>query len=183
MTEIPFLNSKNEALAMRSANPEPLKLLALDQDDLKILSAHLQDAVLRVADMVYVPAEQRFAAVVSRFDWLAAEQENVENANLRRCQCALRFDRVQRAQVHKLHPGDGREVAELLAMTYEEADPPGGYITLFFAGGGAVRLKVECIEAELCDLGIAWRTAIKPHHVFADVSDSLPASPLPEKTD
>ncbi len=168
---------------MRSATPEPLKLLALDNDDLRILSAHLQDAVLRVADMIYLPAEQRFAAIVNRFDWLAAEGEEAEHSNLRRCRCALRFDRVERAQVHKVHPGKGQEVAELLAVTYEEADPPGGYITLFFAGGGAVRLKVECIEAELRDLGVAWHTAVRPQHVFADVSEPQPASPLSEKTD
>ncbi len=168
---------------MRSATPEPLKLLALDNDDLKILSAHLQDAVLRVADMIYLPSEQRFAAIVSRFDWLAAEEENAGDAHMRRCRCALRFDRVQRAQVQKVHPGNGQEVAELLAVTYEETDPPGGYITLFFAGGGAVRLKVECIEAELRDLGVAWHTAIKPQHVFADASEPQPAPTLTEKTD
>ncbi len=53
-------------------SPEPLKLVALDEDDLKILSAHLQDAVLRMSDMAWVPSEHRFAAILNRFDWLAA---------------------------------------------------------------------------------------------------------------
>ena len=63
---------------MPSGIPEPLKLVALDYEDLKIISAHLQDAVLRMADMAYMPAEQRFAAILSRFDWLAAEKESCD---------------------------------------------------------------------------------------------------------
>jgi hypothetical protein len=142
-------------------NHETLKLIALDRDDLTIISAHAQDAVIKLADMIYVPSEQRFAAVMSRFDWVAAEGEN---DRLRRCQSALRFDRVRRAQVQNMPLDDHTAVAELLAVTYDEVDPPGGYITLYFSGGGAIRLEVECIEAELRDLGAAWRTTIKPQH-------------------
>ncbi len=75
---------------MRPETPEPLKLVALDEDDLKILSAHLQDAVLRMSDMAWVPSEHRFAAILNRFDWLAAV-EGGAGSNLRRCRCALRF--------------------------------------------------------------------------------------------
>ncbi len=162
---------------MNSGTSEPLKLLALDHDDLKILSAHLQDAVLRVADMAYVPSEQRFAAILSRFDWLAAETGDGKQSNLRRCRCALRFDRVKRAQVQKIRPGETFAVAELLAITYEEGEAPGGFITLYFAGGGGVRLEVECIEAELRDLGDAWRAATRPQHSIpeADAASSARA--------
>ncbi len=157
---------------MRAETPEPLKLIALDQDDLKILSAHLQDAVLHMAEMAYVPSEQRFAAILNRFDWLAAVDG--DGGDLRRCRCALRFDRVKRAQVQNIRPGEASAFAELLAVTYEDAEPPSGYITLHFAGGGAVRLEVECIEGELRDLGVAWKTAIKPQHSVAD-GDATPA--------
>ena len=77
----------HEARSMRPATPEPLKLVALDEDDLRILSAHLQDAVLRMSDMAWVPSEHRFAAILNRFDWLAATEH--EGASLRRCRCAL----------------------------------------------------------------------------------------------
>ena len=165
---------------MRPATPEPLKLVALDEDDLKILSAHLQDAVLRMSDMAWIPSEHRFAAILNRFDWLAAvEHEGV--SSLRRCRCALRFDRVKRAQVQNIRPGEPSAFAELLAVTYEEAQPPSGYITLYFAGGGAVRLEVECIEGELRDLGVAWKTAVKPQHAVAD-ADAAPA-PAPVAQD
>lgn len=153
---------------MRSETPEPLKLVALDEDDLRIVSAHLQDAVLRMSDMAWVPSEHRFAAVLNRFDWLATLNQD-GFSSLRRCRCALRFDKVKRAQVQKIKPGEPSSFAELLAVTYEEAEPPSGYITLYFAGGGAVRLEVECIEGELRDLGEAWKTAIKPQHAVADV--------------
>lgn len=156
---------------------EPLKLVALDQDDLKILSAHLQDAVLRLADMVYLPAEQHFAAILSRFDWLAAENADGKQSDLRRCRCALRFDRVKRAQVQKIRPGDPLAVAELLAITFEELEAPAGYIILHFAGGGAVRLEVECIEAELHDAGQTWRASVKPVHKIIEGE----AMPPPEK--
>lgn len=167
---------------MRSGTPEPLKLVALDHDDLKILSAHLQDAVLRMADLVYMPAERHFAAILSRFDWLSAENGDGKHSNLRRCRCALRVDRVKRAQVCRVRPGDPCAVAELLAITYEEVDAPGGYITLHFAGGGAVRLQVECIEAELRDLGTAWRAAVKPEHPIAEVEVIPPAPKVLQST-
>ena len=159
---------------MRSDTPEPLKLIALDNDDLNIVSAHLQDAVLRLSDMAYVPSEGRFAAIVNRFDWLSAVEGNGDQSNLRRCRCLLRFDRVKRAQVQSIHPGEPHAFAELLAITYEETEAPGGHIILYFAGGGAVRLEVECIEAELCDLGVAWKTAIKPEHAIIEAA-SAPA--------
>jgi Protein of unknown function (DUF2948) len=167
-------NSKSEGRVMHSGTAEPLKLLALDNDDLKILSAHLQDAVLRMTDMAYLPAEKRFAAILSRFDWLAAEKGDGKHSNLRRCRCALRFDRVIRAQVQKVRPGDTYACAELLAITFEETDPPAGFITLYFAGEGAVRLQVECVEAELSDLGDTWRAAVKPEHSICD-AEVLPA--------
>ena len=152
---------------MRSETPDPLKLVALDADDLRIVSAHLQDAVLRMSDMVWVPSERRFAAILNRFDWLAAAAQDSMSA-LRRCRCALRFDKVKRAQVQNIKPGEPSSFAELLAVTYEEAQSPSGYITLYFAGGGAIRLEVECIEGELRDLGSAWKTAIRPQHAITE---------------
>lgn len=160
---------------MRSDTPEPLKLIALDRDDLNIVSAHLQDAVLRLSDMAYVPGQGRFAAILNRFDWLSAGEGDGNASNMRRCRCALRVDRVKRAQVQNIHPGEPHSVAELLAIAYEETEAPAGRVVLYFAGGGAVRLEVECIEAELCDLGVAWKTAIKPEHAIVE------AAPAPAK--
>ena len=71
---------------------EPLKLIALDEEDFAVLSSLLQDAVLRVADMTYVPGQKRFAAALNRFDWEKAARE--EGKDYWRRRTALRFDRV-----------------------------------------------------------------------------------------
>lgn len=152
-----------------------LKLAALDKEDLEVLSAHLQDAVLRVADITYLPAQQRFAAIVNRFDWETALGEGEgKKEKFERRRAALRFDRVLGAQFNRVRMSAKAAVLELLAIQFDESNPPGGNITLVFAGGGAIRLQVECIEGELKDLGPVWRTARRPEHEEAGDEPSQP---------
>lgn len=140
-----------------------LKLVALDGEDLEILSAHLQDAVMQVGDLAYVAKERRFVALVNRFDWTTASKGGPMRL-YERHRSALRFERVLSAQLLKVRLDAKDVVLSLLAISFEPTDPPGGYITLTFAGGGGIRLEVECIEAGLADLGPVWKTASKPHH-------------------
>jgi len=147
---------------------QDLKLIALDPEDLRVLSCHLQDAVLRVGDMVYLKKELRFAAIANRFDWERATQPR-EGVYQRR-RTGLRFERVTAAKVHGIDLKQKDAVLELLALTFEPGEEPSGTLTLLFAGGGAIRLQVECIEAELRDLGAVWRTARKPEHTSDDPS-------------
>ncbi len=142
-----------------------LKLIALDAEDLAIISAHLQDAVLKVSDLAFLPHEKRFAAVANRFDWMdAIEKDGARNKRYARRRAALRFERVLGAQVQGLDLKKKDAVAELLAIRFEPGDPPKGHVSLDFAGGGAIRLNVECIEAELRDLGPVWQTRSRPKH-------------------
>lgn len=141
---------------------EQLKLIALDEEDLEIVSSHLQDAVMRVGDMAYQPSRKRFAAVLNRFDWEAAQESN--GKVFRRRRVALRFDRVFGAQLKNLKPGPGERILSLLALRFEPAEAPSGRVTLTFSGDASIQLQVECIEAELRDLGPAWRTRSKPEH-------------------
>jgi Protein of unknown function (DUF2948) len=143
---------------------EPLKLIALDEEDLSVVSSLLQDAVLRVADMTYVPAQRRFAAVLNRFDWEKAVKEGDKTKDFRRRRAALRFDRVFGAQLKNVKPGVGDRVMSLLAVSFEPRELPSGDVTLTFSGGASIKLQVECIEAELRDLGPVWRTRTKPVH-------------------
>lgn len=144
---------------------EPLKLLALDEEDLGVLSAHLQDAVLRIADIAYVPGEHRFAMIANRFDWeSAAKEKGRRKKNFQRRRSALRFDRVLGVQTQGVEQQAEGAVLELLTVQFEEGEKPEGHITLVFAGGGAIRLHVECIEAEMRDLGPVWKTKLKPEH-------------------
>lgn len=144
---------------------QPLKLLALDEEDLQVMSAHLQDAVLRVADIAYVPSEKRFAMIANRFDWEGASVGKAgRKKSFERRRSALRFDRVLSVQRQGVEQRAKNAVLELLAVRFEETDKPEGHVTLVFAGGGAIRLHVECIEAEMRDLGPVWKTKHIPEH-------------------
>jgi len=145
---------------------EDLKLIALDPEDLRVLSCHLQDAVVRVGDMAYLQQEMRFAAIINRFDWERAAREGGTDYQRRRT--GLRFERVKAARVQGVDLRRKDEVLALLAMTFEAGEEPSGAVILNFAGGAAVRLEVECIEAEVRDLGAAWQTRSKPVHAIDD---------------
>jgi hypothetical protein len=137
-----------------------LKLLAFDKDDMEVVSAHLQDAVVKVADVHWRPAENRLVLGLCRFDWEAAYGAHPEH---RRRLAALRFDRVLSCKCRQVKPHEKDAILNLLAVEFDEADPPSGVVTLVFSGGGALRLEVECLEVELADLGPNW-TAKCPQH-------------------
>ena len=151
---------------------EGLRLIALDATDLAVISAHLQDAVCRVRDMAFVPKDERFALLLNRFDWMKLPADNAvlsageKPTSMERRRCALRFEHVRSAKVTGFLQSDKKLVLSLLAIGFEQAreGDPDGYLTLLFSGGGAIRLDVECIEAELVDIGAGWRTKSKPEH-------------------
>jgi hypothetical protein len=138
---------------------DPLKLIALDAEDIAIISAHLQDAVLHVGDVAYRPAERRFALAARRFDW-----EGVQDGHKRRRLAALHFERVVQARSTKIDPAATGAVLNLLAITFTEGESPAGEITLHFSEGAAIRLSVECIEAQMKDLGPIWEAVATPDH-------------------
>jgi len=140
----------------------PLKLVALDKDDIEIVSAHLQDAIVKVADVHWRPAENRLVVALGRFDWEAAHRDIPE---YRRRLAALRFDRVLGCKCRNVQPLAKDAVLNLLAVEFAETDAPAGIVTLVFSGGGAMRLEVECLEAELADLGPCWETEKCPDHL------------------
>jgi len=144
--------------------PDCLKLQAIDEEDLAVLSAHVQDAVLKVGDMSYLPKEKRFAIAMNRFGW----EVDGEDGTHQRRRSALVFDRVTGAKCCQMQRERSDVVLELLALSFEAGDreAPAGYVTLHFAGGAMLRLEVECIEARLADLGPAWATMVRPHHVL-----------------
>ena len=146
-----------------------LKLLALDEEDLQVVSSHLQDAVVRVGDMVFLPSQKRFVAIVNRFDWESAT--NAGSKDFKRRRAGLRFDRVLSAKHKELRPEKPDRVLSLLAIQFEAGDAPSGKVTLTFSGGVVIQLDVECVEAELRDLGPSWVTRNKPEHP-AEAADS-----------
>ena len=138
-----------------------LKLVALDKDDLEIVSAHLQDAVVRVDEIIWRPAENRLVIALNRFDWEAAVGETPA---WQRRRAALRFDRVLSLRARNVGPRDKSKVLNLLALEYSETQAPAGIVTLSFSGGVALRLEVECVESEVVDLGPVWAASCCPNH-------------------
>jgi len=155
---------------------EELKLVALDKDDIEIVSAHVQDALVKVADILWQPRERRFVMALNRFDWMnAADARGAKNPDdaapdYRRCRTALRFERVNACKCRDIDPQDKNAVLNLLAVEFAERDPPAGTVTLTFSGGAAIRLEVECLEAELVDLGEVFSAVLCPDHFAADTT-------------
>ena len=140
-----------------------LKLLALDSEDLDVISATTQDAVIRVGDMGFAKADQRFAMLMNRFAW----EEGGKTRQRKRA--ALHFDRVSEVKVSGIDTNAVDGVLELLTIRFTEGDAPGGWVDLAFAGGGTVRLTVEVLEARLADLGSAWAAKVKPGRIMFEI--------------
>ena len=135
-----------------------LKLLALDSEDLEVISATTQDAVIRVGDMGFAKADARFALLMNRFAW------EEDGKTRQRKRAALHLDRVSDVKVAGIDTNARDGVLELLSITFTELDTPAGTIELAFAGGGSIRLSVEVLEARLQDLGAAWAAKATPAH-------------------
>ena len=148
----------------------PLKLIALDKDDLEVISAHLQDSSVKVSDVFWLPREKRLVLGVDRFDWLAANEAH----EFRRCRTGLRFERVFSCKCRGIDPADKDAVLNLLAVEFVENDAPGGEVILTFDNGAALRLQVECLEAEIADIGPSWNCQCPQH------ADTLTAETVTE---
>jgi hypothetical protein len=156
----------------------PLKLVALDKEDVEIVSAHLQDSIVKVADIHWRPAERRLVVVLGRFDWESAKIGSGGSPHYIRHLAALRFDRVESCQCRNVTPQAKEAVLNLLAVEFKETEAPAGTVTLVFSGGGALRLQVECLEVELADLGPTWQATCCPEHPVEGAAPGVDASPL-----
>jgi Protein of unknown function (DUF2948) len=144
-----------------------LRLIALDTEDLAILSAYVQDAVLKVKDIHWLASDRHFVLVMNRFAWEAASGHSRRSRDYMRRRTALHFARVQSVQSTGISRDRPDAVLNLLAVQFEPGESPSGEIMLEFAGGAAIRLSVEVLEAELTDLGPAWSTPHAPRHITA----------------
>jgi hypothetical protein len=140
---------------------ELLRLVALDEDDLAVISTHLQDAAVRVGDLKFLPQEKRFALCARRFDWEAQPGEPP-----RRRLTGLHFERVSHVRCRGIDRSNPDAILNLLAVTFAETDRPSGAATLLFSDGAAIQLDLECIETQMKDLGPVWEAESRPaHHV------------------
>ncbi|MGV8938270.1 MAG: DUF2948 family protein [Allorhizobium sp.] len=139
-----------------------LKLLALDMDDLAVVSAHMQDAVFKVADVAYSARPGQLSLAVNRFVW---EKDQRQDKSFERRRAVLTFKRVQTVRSIGFDRNGNDQVLSLLAVRFEQrGEGPDGLLELVLSGGGMISLDVECIEVQLADTGGAWETSFKPSH-------------------
>jgi hypothetical protein len=143
---------------------ESLRLVVVDREDLEVVSCHMQDAIVRVGDMAFLPAARRFALVAARFDWC----ESAKSGKVERARTGLHFDCVRRVQRTGFDPGKPDTVLNVLSIGFEETDAPAGSVTMTFSGGAALRLDVECLDAQMRDMGERWEARAAPAHALDD---------------
>jgi hypothetical protein len=139
-----------------------LRLTARDADDLGVVSACVQDAIARLRDMTFVERERRFVLMVDRFMW---ESSDGAAKNLhQRVRTAIQFDDVRSVRTMNLDPEVRDNVLDLLAISIVDGAEGAATVDLAFAGGGTIRLEVDCIECRLTDIGAPWTTRRRPRH-------------------
>ncbi|AJD39991.1 hypothetical protein RGR602_CH00627 [Rhizobium gallicum bv. gallicum R602sp] len=139
-----------------------LKLLALDSEDLAVVSAHMQDSVFKVGDMAWSPRDGQFSIAANRFVW---EDALNKRKGFERHRAALIFKRVLAVRSTGIDRQRRDDVLSLLSVGFEQkGEGPDGTVELTLAGAAEIVLDVECIEVQLADIGGAWETASKPRH-------------------
>ena len=134
-----------------------LKLTARDTEDLKVISAHMQDALVRLSDIRYLSKTRQFALVANRFAW-----ENRPNSERRRT--GVHFEHVLNVKQQGILGLKGDAILSLLAISFEPGQDPSGTVVLTFSADCTIKLVVEYLDLQLKDLGGAWATEFTPHH-------------------
>ncbi|MBP7704588.1 MAG: DUF2948 family protein [Caulobacter sp.] len=136
----------------------PLRLLAEDADDLAVISAALQDAVAKIGDIAFDPSGRRLTVAFNRYRWEADGRTN------ERVRTGLQVAGVLGVKSRKLRREAKGAVVELLSLAFEPAEAPGGAVVFTFAGGGDLRVDVECVDLILADVSNPWPTPRAPAH-------------------
>jgi hypothetical protein len=140
---------------------DSLKLIALDEADLAVISACLQDAVFKTGDTQFLGKDSVFTLEANRFVW----EEGRDKKSFERRRALLVVKQVRSVRSRGAKPKDSETVHSLLALRYlpgEEA--PAGTIELVLSGGAVIHLDVACIEVQLADVGGGWETKFRPRH-------------------
>ncbi|WP_439142470.1 DUF2948 family protein [Pseudooctadecabacter sp.] len=131
---------------------KPLRLKALDADDLGILSGLVQDAVFPAAEVKWDRKGRRFAVLLNRFRWEDAPKAEARRRDYERVQSVLMIEDVIRVQTQGVDPKDAEMVLSVLTVVFHAADDGAGFVELTLAGDGAIRVEVEALEVLLKDV-------------------------------
>ncbi len=153
--------------AKAKAETAPLKFRAEDAEDLAVIAACIQDAVVRKCDMSYLPREHRFAMVLNRYCW--EREVRLRRGAGARTRAGLHFEGVLKVETRGFRDLAAETPLELLTIVCETGTDGAATLFLPFAGGTEIRLHVEAIDGYLADLGPAWKTVNKPSHPVAAV--------------
>ncbi len=141
---------------------DSLKLLALDAEDLAVVSAHLQDAVFKTDGLAFDARQHVFSVVVNRFVW---ENAASRGKSFERRRAVVAFKRVNAVRSLGIDRKDTSAVFSLLAINFTpKGEGPEGTLEVVLSGNASVALDVECVEVQLADTGGAWETSLKPRH-------------------
>ena len=138
-----------------TADPRRLQLLAQDAEDLQVISAALQDAVVKVGDIQYQATARKLTLAANRYRWEAKGE---------RVRAGLQLGGVMSVKAKNVRRAPKDAVVEVLAVSFEPGEAPGGAVTITLAGGGELRCEVECIDAVLADVSQPWPTPRAPAH-------------------
>ena len=130
----------------------PLDLGAVDAEDLKVISALVQDAVFPAAEMRWEPRNRRFALLVNRFRWEDRHRAEARSRPYERTRALLVVENAERVASLGIDRDDGEVVLSLLALEYEGPPDGPGQLTLILSGDGAVRVSVEALDVRLKDV-------------------------------
>jgi len=140
--------------------PSGLKLLAEDAEGLGIIASAVQDALVKPEDMRLDARSRTFGLELNRFQWEAAGKR----LPYFRSRAVLAFAGVQAVRSRAVSKSIDA-VYSLIDLSFEPGEkPPGGVVTLTFAGETQIKLTVECLDVTLADIGPAWPTRRKPDH-------------------
>jgi len=139
-----------------------LKLIAKNHDDLKVLSAYLQDSIINVKDIAFLKQNRAFIMITNRFMW-----EDVEKGIFRqnkRIRCAIRFEEVFKVKSKNIDQQNVNRPLECLAIKSSQRSDEVYEIRIFFAGEGAITIISETIEVIMNDIGKPWNVKHMPRH-------------------
>ena len=139
-----------------------LKLIARTEEDLRIISAHLQDSIVSMENIASLKKNRIFLMQLNRFMW-----EDVEKGVFRknkRIRTVLKFDNVLEVSVKNISQSNKDEFLDFLAIESRQLKNDNFEINLIFSGDSIIRILAEVIDASLDDQGEYWETRNKPKH-------------------
>ena len=146
------MNSSTRDATFEDGNEAPLRLKALDIEDLAVLSGLAQDAVFPRTEMKWDRRARRFALLLNRFRWEDADKAEARKRAYERVQSVLVIEDAMRVQTSGVDARDGDIVLSVLSVTFEAGTDGGGFVVLTLAGDGAIRVEVEALEIVLKDV-------------------------------